>query len=1012
MLPGTAIAQSGWFARSWQSDPDGLPDNSISGVVQTLDGFLWLGTASGLVRFDGIRFEPLTSTNFVTDQNRGILAMIRSRDGGLRLAMDRGAVVFLNAGAAQAFLPGRDLPNRILFSLVEDREGALWVIYRGGGVCRIKDGKVKVFTARDGLPSGAAICSIGCDKHGRVWFNKGGQFGEVRENHFHVLRQLDEPQLARLAPARGDGLWMCAGTRLFRLHDNEELENRGAFNPSRAGTVPTALLEDREGAVWIGTSYSGLFRYASNRFESIATSHQEITSLDEDREGNLWVGTAGGGLNRVQPRAVKLEGAESGLPYEAVQSICEDIKGELWAATQNGLLARRVQGRWAAVPESADWPGDATCVAPDASGAVWIGTRLHGLFCWRDGRFVRWGNTNELAGETLHTLLVSKAGDLWIGEETPDPAVQCLRAGRLRTLNVPQDIRVIRACTEDAAGNIWFGTSKGVLLRISGDRVADETSRTSGEPTSIRCLHATPDGSVWIGYAGWGVGWIKEGHYHRVTTEQGLGDDWVSEILDDGRGWLWLGANRGIFKVRQSEFEDLTAGRIARLRSVHYGRGEGLPSLQATFGDAPGAWRSRDGRLWLPMRTALAVVDPEQLRENLRPPSTLLTRVAVDERTVAWYGGSVPVPKQPKSEIADLAAPRPTLRLPPGHHRLQFDFPALSFTAPANVNFRYRLEGFDENWAEADKERRAPYSRLPAGKYRFRVVACSGDGVWDETGAALSFEVLPFFWQTWAFRIAALALFTLCVISIVRYVSFRRLRHQMSELRRKFEQQEALHKERARIAKDIHDDVGANLTQIALLGELARQDEQASRSSCRASPDKASERIEKISGAARQAVKSLDEIVWAVNPRNDTLAHLIDYTGQFALDYLRLAGIRCRLDFPEPTVQREISTDARHNLFLVVKEALHNIVKHAHATEVWLKLNASDGALRVVIEDNGCGFERAPHDAVADGLRNMRQRMTEIGGECRIESRPGAGTQVSVEFPWPAKGGAGEKVGK
>ena len=227
-------------------------------------------------------------------------------------------------------------------------------------------------------------------------------------------------------------------------------------------------------------------------------------------------------------------------------------------------------------------------------------------------------------------------------------------------------------------------------------------------------------------------------------------------------------------------------------------------------------------------------------------------------------------------------------------------------------------------------------------------------------------------------------------MAIVHSVSVRRLRTQMRQL----EQQAALHKERARIAKDIHDDLGASLTQIGLLGELARQD--------RAEPDKASHHLEKISGIARQVLKSLDEIVWAVNPRNDTLAHLIDYAGQFAVDYLRVAGIRCRLDLPAHVPSRELSTDVRHNLFLLVKESIHNVVKHAHASEVWLRVVTTEAQLRLSVEDDGRGFEKPPGDPGADGLRNMRQRIADIGGECRIESQAGAGTKVIVELPWPA----------
>jgi signal transduction histidine kinase len=231
--------------------------------------------------------------------------------------------------------------------------------------------------------------------------------------------------------------------------------------------------------------------------------------------------------------------------------------------------------------------------------------------------------------------------------------------------------------------------------------------------------------------------------------------------------------------------------------------------------------------------------------------------------------------------------------------------------------------------------------------------------------------------------------FTLSLIAIVRYISFRRLRARLHLL----EQQAALYRERVRIAKDIHDDLGANLTQIAFLGELANQD--------RSEPEMVGERIRKISAAARQSVKSLDEIVWAVNPRNDTLSHLLDYAGQFAVDYLRLAGIRCRLDFPEQIPVRELSTDLRHNLFLVVKEALHNIFKHADATEVWLRVVVDEEVLGISIEDNGRGFASMPDDALADGLRNMQQRMADIGGNLRVESQPGKGTKIILRLPWP-----------
>lgn len=972
-------ADSGWFARDWQSE-DGLPNNTIFGLAQTPDGYLWLGTRTGLVRFDGIRFEEFSPTNFVAPPNRGIITMLRGRAGELWLAMDRGAVVRLAGRSTRAFIEG--LPSNIPGSLAEDAAGDLWISYHGGAVYCLSNGVVIPRTAREGLPEGSDTCALTSDNAGRIWFAKAGQAGVFESGRFRLLHQFERLP-ARLAKARAGGVWLCAGTRLFKLEASGEARELGAFQPGGANTVANVLLEDHEGAVWVGTSFSGLFRHGDSGFEPVETTHQEIQSLVEDRGGNLWVGTFGGGLNRVRRRAVALEGPESGLPFPSLLSICEDAQGTLWAATQNGVLVRRVNGRWSPLPADGNRPIEATCVTADAAGGLWVGNVLHGLYCWRGGRFVDWGDDRELRNQTLHSLLSSRAGDLWVGQETP-PRILRVRSGRVRAFAIPPDSRIIRAMAEDAAGNIWAGTSKGNLFRIAGDDITEATPRAGRELASIRCLYATPNGALWIGYAGWGVGRLTEGRYAEVRREQGLYDDQISAIVADRHGWLWFSADKGLFKVRQNDLEAVAEGRAARVRSLHYGRGEGLPSLEGNFGDAPNALRSADGRLWFPMRTALAVVDPAKLGEKAAAPVALLERLVVDETPAAWYGGVLP----PGDGAAlDLKNPTPHLHLPPGHHRLEFEFTALSFSAPENIQFRYRLAGFDDDWNEP-ATRSASYSRLPAGDYVFQVVACDTDGNWNGTGASLALTVAPFFYQTWWFRMTALAVFTVSIVALVRYVSFRRLHRQLRVL----EQQAALHKERARIAKDIHDDLGANLTQIALLGELAQQD--------RGEPDKAAERMDKISGTARQAIKSLDEIVWAVNPRNDTFGHLVDYAGQFALDYLRLAGIRCRLDLPEQTPAHELSTDVRHNLFLAVKEALHNVVRHAQATEVWLRARVTPDALELSIEDNGRGFAAAPDDALADGLRNMRQRLAELGGECRIESRPGAGTKVNLRLPW------------
>jgi signal transduction histidine kinase len=335
-----------------------------------------------------------------------------------------------------------------------------------------------------------------------------------------------------------------------------------------------------------------------------------------------------------------------------------------------------------------------------------------------------------------------------------------------------------------------------------------------------------------------------------------------------------------------------------------------------------------------------------------------------------------------------LPAPRP-LRLPPHHRKLEADVTALSFIAPESVAFRHRLEGWDEDWVEDGTTRRISYSRLPAGDYRLRVTARGAAGSWNPVEAAVAFVVEPFVWQTWWFRAGTLALFTVGLAAAVRFVSHRRLRVRLLAL----EREAALHKERARIAKDIHDDLGASLTQISLLGRLAEQDLHA--------PAQAGRLLRQISTTAREGVKAVDEIVWAVNPRNDTVGHLLDYAGQYAVDFLSSAGLRCRVDFPEQVPARLLPADARHHLFLVLKEALNNIVKHAGASEVNVQARLSQDQLTLTVEDNGRGFAGAPDNALSDGLRNMQQRLAELGGSCQVASGPEHGTRVSATLPLP-----------
>jgi len=976
-------ATNRWVTLAWQTD-EGLPDNNVTGVVQARDGHLWVGTLGGLMRFDGEQFEEISTTHLPKVPNHVVVTMYQDRRGRVWLVMARGAVIRVDDTTARAFDEADGFPYSRVSAVAEDPEGGVWFVC-GNEVCRIKDDKVEQFGTGEGFPAGGNIW-LATDRAGQLWFASGSQVGIWRGGHWQTLLNL-EAGAVHLAAARTGGMWVATSTQILKYTEGGEAREILKLPKSMAVQV---LLEDHSGALWLGTGADGLWRLQGQELEPVAVSHPDIASLTEDREGNLWVGTAGGGLNLLRSRAMDLIGTKGGLPFESVLSVCEDGQGWVWLALQNGDLVRGRGHDWTVISSAGTRTGgSADCVVPAREGGVWIGTRDLGLRRWQAGKFQTWGRPEGLGSLLVRSLFQAGNGDVWIATDGPG-RLWLFKDGRFQEMPLPAGVRSIRALAEGAAGVIWVGTSDGQILRIQGGTLVHELGAQKGPPYSVRSLYTTSDGSLWIGYAGWGLGRWQGGHYARITMAQGLYDDYVSQMLADGQGGLWLTCNHGLFQARLADLVAVAEGRSQHLRSNAYGHGEGLPSLQPVYENCPTAWRGSDGQLWFATRKGVLTVQPDKIRDNPLPPTVLVKEVTLDDQPVALYDSHFPLSRPEAAKLPDLRRPGGALELPPGHSKIEFAFTALSFDSPENVQFRYRLKGFDTDWIEAGTQRTAKYPHLPAGPYEFEVTACNAAGVWNKTGFNLAFIVRPFYWQTWWFRSLLGLSFTAVMILLVRYVSFRRLRQRMWLL----EQEAVLDQERARIAKDLHDDLGASMTQLTLVLELALQR--------RPQPDAVIGTVQDGLVAARAAIKSLDAAVWAVNPANNTLSELVAYIGQFGMEFLQQANIRCTLDLPDHPPELPVSAELRHGLFLIVKEALNNVVRHAHASEVRLQISISARALDLLIIDNGCGIELPTSDPQADGLHNMRARAEELAAHFHLESAPGAGTRISVRYNWPS----------
>ena len=429
-------------------------------------------------------------------------------------------------------------------------------------------------------------------------------------------------------------------------------------------------------------------------------------------------------------------------------------------------------------------------------------------------------------------------------------------------------------------------------------------------------------------------------------------------------------------RVNQAELNRCANGQVKELHCLTYGLSDGMPTLECSGGFQPAGCRTKDGRLWFPTSKGLVAVDPGKVEANILIPPVAIERLLVDDQVVN----------------AGMA-PETPLRIAPGRHRYEFQFTGLSFEAPENVRFRYRLEGVETKWVETQTPRKAFYSHLPPGDYRFRVLACNNNGVWNEQGATLAFTVLPAFWQTWWFRTSGVVMIALAGGGIVWLDARRRTRRKVERL----ERQQAVERERIRIARDIHDDLGANLTCITMLSESARTDLN--------DLWQVAGHLDQIYNTACELTRAMGEVVWAINPRHDTLDSVAAYLEEFGQNMLRTAGIRCKMNMPSQLPARVVTAEVRHNLFLAFKEALHNAIKHAGASEVRICLTVEPAAFTLVVEDNGKGFASealltgAPHGqpghGTGNGLANMRHRLAEIGGRCEIESAPGKGTKVT-----------------
>ncbi len=968
------LLADGYTLRLWHTD-DGLPQNLVTSAVQTGDGYLWFGTASGLARFNGERFQVFDSATTPEIQDRRITRLFEDAQGTLWIGQESGGIACLRDGQFVSIVSSSGETGEKIIGLGSDAEGKLWAMHENGLVNCVGEDLVIPSMIGDEHP---ALMYWSRSEDGRIYVIENSFGARLVKGELEPI-ELPSPSYSNyiegLIPASGGGAWVLYEQKIRKFEDGRWTEDRGSF-PWPQATI-SQCVELSDGTLAVGTVHAGLYLIFGDDRQPVSFDRENglpqnwIRFLYEDREGTLWVGAGSSGLVSIHPSAFARLVSPDQWRGTSTLSLAAGQDNSLWVGTDGAGLYHHERGEWARYASDEGFENPYISAVTETSiGDVWAGNYWWGGPYRLEGdQFVKLVDVPETTSPVLGLLSTPGTNQLLIG--TRAGVAELVDEGLDWLIKSPGGIGDdVGAMTWDREGALWCGFSQGGLARLADGQITFFRREDGVGSNSVQCLFADDeDGSLWIGTADNGLTRFKDGRFVNLGMSQGLTDRTICYMLDDDRGFFWMSTRRGIQRVSKAELNRCADGSIPSFSSQVYDRSDGLPVSEFQGGRQGAGCRTADGRIWFASSAGPISVDPDSIEPNLLPPPMAIESLEVDGRKVSLGDDMVP------------------LEFAPDHERLEFSFSALSFVAPEKVRFKYRLEGSDNDWRDAGSMRFAQYSRLPAGDYRFRVIACNNDGVWNTDGVSLAFVVAPFFWQTWWF-VGACALAVLgMVASGVRYATRRRMLLELADM----ERQHAVERERSRIAQDIHDDVGASLSRIAILSQTARSQLSNTQSAIAV--------LSHIYGTARSVTRSLDEIVWAVNPKHDTLDSLVDYMGRFAHDFLSAASVRCRLDLPVEVPSWYLSAEVRHNVFLAFKEALNNVVKHASATEAKVRIEVCETGFTIVLKDNGWGL---PDEAdlgranFGNGLMNMQERMSRLGGYCEVTNRSGGGAKVKL----------------
>jgi ligand-binding sensor domain-containing protein len=956
--PARALSQ--YLRDQWDSDT-AFPGGAVYSISQSLDGYLWIATEKGLVRFDGLRFQVVQPDEVTTGSDSIVVGLAPAASGGMWAFLRRAALVRLRNNRFEPVLVNGGRPNSRVTAMAPTPGGGVAAVDVSRGIVVERADRFEPVVDMDALPTSTVI-ALAPARDGGLWLGTRDS-GLLRVEAGRVTpltKGLPDRKINALLPRRvGPELWI--GTDVGLAIWDGSVITRSSVSSSFDGLQILTMLEDRDANVWIGTASNGLFRVdPSGR---VVRAHHEdhpretVSALFEDRDGTIWIGT-NTGLERMRDAAFTTYSTTEGLPTERIAAVYADGTSTTWFAPLDGGLYRLRHGGVEAIPGA----GLATDVVYSLTGdanAVWVGRQRGGLTripLTGKGALRRFTQADGLAQNSVYSVFRSRDGAIWAG--TLSGGVSRFDGSRFTTYTTADGLaaNMVAAISETPDGAMWFATPNG-LSRFHANhwrRFASAEGLPSNEATSL--VHDRT-GRLWIGTLE-GLAFIDAGADLTVRKAPLPGRATVLALAEDANGSLWIVTGDRILRANRDQ---LAAGR-ADVRQ--FALADGLLSLHGVK-RASAISVDSHGRVWIATPRGLSTTDPMSHAGRAAPGLVQIEAISAD---------GVPV----DAEKAVQIAPRP--------QRIRFAFAGLSLAVPERVTFRYRLDGFDADWSEPSTRRDVEYTNLGPGPYRFRVKASNSDGVWSDHETAVSFEVLPAFWQSQVFLLGAIVL-----VGAAGWTTYRlRLRHIAGRMQDRFDERLA---ERTRIAQELHDTLLQGVLSASMQLHVVA-DRLPADSPERPMLERVLALVRRVAEEGRNAVRGL-----RTTPTSRDLEQAFSGIPE-ELAWSKETRYRVVVDgTPKP-----LDPLVRDEVYCIGREALVNAFRHAQAGQIEVELEYAS-ELRVSVRDDGRGIDAAVLQRRSDGhwgLTGMHERAERIGGRLRVWSRETAGTEVELVVPGKA----------